>query len=283
MVTGCCERLSFAYVELGFITFILLLTTIPFLALLGKKFRDIMIHYSTISSYCSDPGSYGNRFLLAVTSFIGLLLAFAYVQEYNSRCSDTESQNVRFWLKLVFAFLLPLVGLFYTDGSSKNEYYDLGFVHLPIMLSTLIHSISALLYFIGNTIFNIWYSVEIWKDETTYSRSTADVLLGLSCLGGFIAIVFFCCQGIITLLPIATTAKARYKQKVLEQYKLQGERAGAASLRNVVANTTDSDLKLVVALHIVSFISELLLVLDITLVTMLVSLARNTHIAMFKR
>jgi len=107
---------SFVYLHFAIIVLCLVSVIVPFLVLVCCKFSDVVSTHNTVSSYCASPKHYGNRFLLAFTCLIGGSMGCILVEEFNSRTDN----DWRFWPELIACLLLPLVGIFYTEGMDPN-------------------------------------------------------------------------------------------------------------------------------------------------------------------
>lgn len=78
------------------------------------------------------------------------------VESYNSR----KDQDIRFWIEVASALMLPLVGIFYTSGGDYTKKFDLGLFQIPIRLSEFIHSFAGKVFrktlFFPHLLFSAW-------------------------------------------------------------------------------------------------------------------------------
>lgn len=165
------------------------LLTVAFLFQIVHKFHSIIRLHSTISSYCSDPRGFGNRFLLCLTFLVAYNHVDLLIQEQILHPFDGWNR-INFYLQMVADFLLPLVGVFYTSGHGMviNIYYELGpYVRFPILYSESIHSVCALGWMVITVVLNIEYGYLAGSDSY-FAVSIVQVL---------IFITFIVTQGII--------------------------------------------------------------------------------------
>merc|ERR1719203_1521845 len=97
----------------------MILFIIFFVHVYQSKDEIYKIH-DTISSFCADKNSWGNRFLLIFTCIVGLNMLCLHVEEYNSRPNESD---VLFGFTVFCIFQLPLVGICYTRGK-QVLYFD---------------------------------------------------------------------------------------------------------------------------------------------------------------
>lgn len=163
--------------------------TIAFLTMVIKKFRTIIQLHSTISSYCSDPRGFGNKFLVAITFLVGCNYTTLLLQE-NSSVEDPKYWNETMMIIQISAnTILPLVGIFYTNGYGilNNTYYQFGDYKFPIQWSTFMHSFSALYWMIITITLNIIFA-------TLYEN---DYYFTLCILSLVIFMMFIVCQALV--------------------------------------------------------------------------------------
>lgn len=185
--------ISFVYIHFALAGFVLLLWLLFFSGVVLFIDRDyIARHHPTISSYCSDPAKFGNRFLVATTCTMGGLLACILVEEYNSR----DDSDPRFWPELVACgLLLPFIGICHSNGHAQITHYDIGCGsrNPPVCWSTGAHVLFTIGFFGISMLMNLWYSIDIVD-------STAGVVfLIFSIIDIILFVVFFM---ILKLLPL---------------------------------------------------------------------------------
>ncbi|KNC49828.1 uncharacterized protein AMSG_06109 [Thecamonas trahens ATCC 50062] len=114
------------------------------------NYGRIRTTFTTISSYAADPRSFGNRLLFALTFAVSSGLSLLLMLE---RWNGSDLSDFSWWAQLLIIWCLPLVGIFYTDGAGTVTTYYVGFgpgcLTIPIGVSTLIHSVAAMLFFLG--------------------------------------------------------------------------------------------------------------------------------------
>jgi len=115
------DTFSFVYINFGIIL-VVFIWCAAFLWIISKRFRHIIQYHHTISSYCSQPFGFGVRFSMAVTFLIGTNLSCILVEEYNERRRAGLEVDVSFWIRLACCASLPLVGMFYTEGSDERKH-----------------------------------------------------------------------------------------------------------------------------------------------------------------
>jgi len=104
-------------------------------------FSIVARYHSTVSSYASDPSSPQNRLLMMTTTGFGIALAVLYADEFTFSLNRDENVHpaivaALFIVRVVVALLLPLVGLFYTYGSSPSLAVELSHAGSdPILLA----------------------------------------------------------------------------------------------------------------------------------------------------
>lgn len=218
---------SFVYVHFGLVLFVLGLWVMLFLTRAIIDHKYIMRHHNTISSYCSDPTKFGNRyrqglllriefitynnntmvqplrrFLVAATCVMGSSLACLLVEEYNSR----DDSDPRFWPEVIACgILLPCVGIFHTNGGGKVTHYDVGLgpFNLPVIVSSCIHGVSALGFLTISLVMNTWYSIEVLESPA------GKAFLVLALLDDIIFLLFIALQGAIFLAHKFTDREER--------------------------------------------------------------------------
>lgn len=143
--------------------------TLAFLSQVVHRFTSIIQLHSTISSYCSDPRGYGNRFLLCLTFLVAYNHINLLIQEQMIKQDDAWNQTY-FYIQVIADFLLPLVGVCYTSshGIVTNVEYEMGLgFSIPIVYSETIHSLSALGWMVITIVLNLVYGFE--SNNQTYS------------------------------------------------------------------------------------------------------------------
>lgn len=227
MSSGNCppsDRVHVGLFVFGVMIGAIIISLIVFLLTMIKKFDEIIERYNTISDYCTNPKQYGSRWLLFSTTLIAVSLSVAYVAAYNSVPSGesvSAAQVTRFILRLVAAFMFPLVGLFYVS-SEEEQALDFGICQVPIVVSGWIHMISAMSYFVINAALNLWDSI-IMIETLDPAAGTAWVLFSLSVIGVILLSSFVITQAVIRCLPPVDAAEMRH---VLQQYRLISAKGG---------------------------------------------------------
>ena len=127
----------FLYIMIILVSFLM----IPYFsfAIFQLATRDVEGLYDTISSHCADPRSRGHRFLLILTCIVGSCLTALFVDEYNSYENATEKERILFWLELVAVLMLPMIGIFHTDGGGRIREFRYLCLNLPISVSNALH------------------------------------------------------------------------------------------------------------------------------------------------
>lgn len=178
------------YVWIPFIGLVLgVVVTFAFLLQVIHKFDSIIQLHSTISSYCSDPRGFGNRFLLCLTFIVGYNHINLLIQE--QMILEEEAWNkIYFYLQLSADFLLPLVGVFYTSshGMVNNVIYEMSpWIQFPVIYSEYIHSVCAIGWMFITVVLNLLYGIE--SNNVSY--------LIISTLSMIIFFMFIMIQGLI--------------------------------------------------------------------------------------
>jgi len=172
----------------------LVLFFIPFLYYVKQDFQRIKTTYSTISAFSAAPGEWPNRFLCCVTLISGYSLFILFFSEYSNPShliSDWE-----FGLQTTLSMLLPLIGIWHTDGSGRFLYYICGPPQnrLSIRLSTCIHSLSALGFMLIMPVLHLRFVFRHYI-QTPFMI----VMVILTVLDAFILVTFLTLQSLIAL------------------------------------------------------------------------------------
>lgn len=168
--------------------------TLAFLSQVVHRFTSIIQLHSTISSYCSDPRGFGNRFLICLTFLVAYNHIGLLIQEQMIK-GDKGWNDIYFYLQVSADFLLPLVGIFYTSGHGmvNNKVYELGpWFQIPIVYSETIHSVSALGWMCVTIGLNLIYGFE----------SSNHVYTTFALISVFIFVTFVGLQAIIEFFGV---------------------------------------------------------------------------------
>ncbi|CAF1098040.1 unnamed protein product, partial [Didymodactylos carnosus] len=153
---------------------VILVLTLVFLYEIYKQFSSVIRLHSTISSYCSDPRGFGNRFLLCITFLASYTLTNLVDDEY-SLAKLTASQledKGKYILQTGVNMILPLVGVFYTRGNGlvQNTSFNIGLnLKMPIIISELLHVFSGQLWVGVLTLLNIEYGMKLVAEDHKFA------------------------------------------------------------------------------------------------------------------
>jgi hypothetical protein len=237
---------SFVYPSFVLLSAVTAFELLLFLAVLRIQWRTIFKSHHTISSYCSDPRSWAHRFITAISFAIAWNLSCMLVEEYNSR----KDHDPRFYLELVSVCLLPLVGLFYTDGGGDIKTYELGPWLVPIIFSNTLHMLGALPYFIVLPACNLSYG---WAIRHQGNKGMA-LFVGYL-VTAIVLVLFIGVQGIINVdewrRNMELEKELEWEEREEEEERREGEKEnltrGEAGLghggsqRNYQAGAEDID------------------------------------------
>ena len=283
MVASCPtdDRAPVGLFVFGFVIAGVLLLFGVFVAVVVKNFDDIIARNSTISAYCANPAIFASRFLLLSTAVIGLSLTVAYVSAYNSipqGRTPSASQIVRFSLRIVTAMIFPFVGIFFY--ALDEPYSDFGVCRLRSIVSSWIHLGAALTFFLGSTALNVWETITMIQGSSP-SAAIAWTLFALSVISAVLLAVFIVAQAFVFL----THVDVKLMQETLREYRAVPKRRRVWDPRTPEEIQFRQVHKKVIGmrrLHVVSFLSELGMVLFVTITSLLVAVARNRCVSIIK-
>lgn len=274
------DRAPIGFFVFGFVIGGAILLFGMFLVVVVKNFDEIVACKSTISAYCANPMIFASRFLLLSTTVIGLSLTIAYVAAYNSipqGRSPSASQIVRFSLRLFTAMVFPFVGIFFY--AANEPYSDFGVCQLRSSVSSWLHLAAALTYFLGNTVLNLWETI-IMTQGSSPSAAVAWTLLALSIISAILFAIFVSAQAVVTLVHVDeklmkealhqyrdVPRRRFWQRKTPEEFQFEREHQKEFTMRRV---------------HVVSFLSELGMVLFVTITSLLVAISRNQCVDILK-
>jgi hypothetical protein len=167
---------------------------IPFVGYVIQDFQQIKTTYSTISAFSASPTGWANKFLLCVTFISGYSLVILLLSEFSSQSAFIPPWEIG--LQIALCFSLVLIGIFYTDGSHRQLVYVCGGRNLPIGLSTLIHSLSALGFMIIMPILHLRFLFS-FSPALFASSKFLQTMCALTLLDLVILLTFLTLQGVI--------------------------------------------------------------------------------------
>lgn len=283
MVASCPtdDRAPVGLFLFGFVIAGVLLLFGAFVAVVVKKFDDIVARNSTISAYCANPAIFASRFLLLSTAVIGLSLTVAYVSAYNSipqGHTPSASQIVRFSLRIFTAMIFPFVGIFFY--AADEPYSDFGVCRLRSIVSSWLHLAAALTFFLGSTALNVWETITMIEGPSP-SAATAWTLFALSVVSALLLATFIVAQAVVFLTHVDT----KEMQETLREYGAIPKRRRLWDPRTPEETQFRLRHKKVIRMrrvHVMSFLSELGMVLLVTITSLLVAIARNRCVSIIK-
>eukprot|EP00727_Mastigamoeba_balamuthi_P003536 m51a1_g1318 hypothetical protein (2292) ;mRNA; f:229093-238496 len=189
------------YVSLALMSGALVVIVVPFAVHFMSRRKEILADmYPTISAFSADPSAnpVAARFITVMTCLIGAVLCTLLIEERNSRCDDHT--DPRFWVELTACAVLPLAGIFHTEGASGEAFQYYGAVSLrgctrecdaggccpegvrrhcyccdvfriPIWVSSWIHSLAAMFFMLANTAMNVSYAMSLYDKDGRLHRA----------------------------------------------------------------------------------------------------------------
>ena len=258
--------------------FLIFLSTISvsflaFLAIIYSEFDNIIAIHNTISSYCSDPDGYGNRFLLTACAIIGpSLIALNILQQ--SVSSDNVLYNAQFILTMIVNINLPLVGIFYTRGKglTANKYYALGPWKMPILISDTLHCTAALSWLLIQSSLNM-----VLASSLFHSSAHINITYLVFCILSLIILsVFLTAQGAIFLIErkinfnnFISAASSTASSSPSSNLKCSGPIPQNRNDRVLAIKHQNLAIQVHRTLYIISFITEGLTIILVTVLALI--------------
>lgn len=190
----CDPRLSYANIFIGLSALQLFFVLIPWFYITSKNFDQIVKEHSTISAYCAKPRS-DHWFACRLFAIATVVLAFSLVglllEDYNNA---KQNRPVVFGMEAIFCLSICLVGVFpsYKDperinGTSGSIWSTTraavagGSDNLE-RTSSFLHFMGAILFWLGNTGVNLYYSSYVVSDRSVQPNAGTWVIFALAIL-----------------------------------------------------------------------------------------------------
>jgi len=231
-----------------------MVTMVPLILYLSKRWSRFLAIHSTISSLSTDPeAGYISHWFTATACTLAFALSALLLEE-----AELHEGSSYYWVNLTASLCLLLVGLCPTAGSitgpsARKHWFSIGKkATVPMVVPTFLHCFGALYFMISHSVHNVMHALTLCRaGEILIAR----VLLGLSISS--------------TIFLVAMIA---FQAAMILRHRLPLRLSIPAFLLPAATNEVE---QVTIFLHSASFVSELGTLSAVVLTSALVSTLRR--------